>query len=99
MGTMKRARPWLYFLFFIVALATISALRAMSRDTYERYASVAIAIWVLSVIVLSVIALYRRGTSTDSRDGGGFGMAALPLPRSWKRWIYDESPDDKKNSN
>jgi hypothetical protein len=96
---MNKVRPWLYFLFFILALATLSAFRETLPDVYGRYALVAAAIWIFAVIILSAVTLRRHGRPTDSTDPGGFGMAALPLPRSWKRWIYDERGPEKKNSN
>jgi amino acid permease len=95
---MNKARPWLYFLFFILALAALSAFRETSPDVYGRYALVAAAIWIVGVIVLSAVKLSRLGNRTDSTEHEGFGMAALPLPR-WKRWIYDERGPGKKNSN
>ena len=87
---MKRARPWLYFIFFLVTLAALSTFREAFPEVYHKYALVAATIWIFGVIVLSAVTLHRHGRPTDSTDGGGFGMAGLPLPRSWKRWIYDE---------
>jgi hypothetical protein len=94
---MKRTRPWLYFVFFLVTLAALSTFRETLPDLYGQYALVAATVWISGVIVLSAVTLYRHGRSTDSKDHGGFGMAGLPLPRSWKRWIYDEH--EKKNLN
>ena len=96
---MNRARPWLYFLFFLFALAALSTFRESSPDVYGRYALVGAAIWCLAVIVLSAVTLHRQGRPNDPADHGGFGMANLPLPRSWKRWIYDEREHEKKHSN
>jgi len=94
---MKRIRPWLYFLLFLVALAALSTFRERFPDLYGDYALVASAIWGFGVIVLSVVTVRRHGRPIDPADHGGFGMAGLPLPRSWKRWVYDERPHEKKN--
>ena len=96
---MVRARPWLYFVMFVAALAAVSIVKETFPDTYERGALLVTAIWILGIIVLSAITLHRHGRRTHSRGTEGFGMAALPLPRSWKQWIYDERGRDKKNSN
>ena len=96
---MERIRPWLYFLFFVLMLAALSTFRETSPDVYGRYALVALAVLFFGVIVLSAITLHRHGKPTDPTDPGGFGMAGLPLPRSWKRWIYDERGHEKKTKN
>jgi hypothetical protein len=96
---MKRARPWLYFLLFIFTLAGLSAFRDAAPEIYRGYAVAAVIIWFLGVVVLSQVTLQRRGRPSDPADQGGFGMANLPLPRSWKRWIYDERGHNKKNIN
>ena len=96
---MRGIRPWLYFLFFLATLAALSTFRKTFPDVYERSALVAVAIWIFGVVIVSAVSLYRHGRPTDSTDRGGFGMAGLPLPRSWKRWIYDEDGHEKKNTN
>jgi len=96
---MKRIRPWLYFVFFVLILAALSMFRETFPDVYARYALMATTIIALGIVTLSVVTLHRRGRPTDPTDGGGFGMANLPLPKSWKRWVYDERDNKKKNSN
>ena len=95
---MKRLRAWLYFLLFLFIFVGLSILRETSPDVYDRYASVLSAVWYFGVVILSLAALRQWRKPRHPKDAGGFGVAGLPLPRTWKRWIYDERGDDKKNS-
>ena len=95
---MKKARPWLYFLLSIFVIAALSTLSKTAPELYDGYAWTFSALLLGATLVLSVVALRRwRKHENDPTDPGGFGLAALPLPRSWKRWIYDE-PTEKKRS-
>ena len=87
---MKRTRPWLYFLTFIFLLAGLSAFRQTAPDVYEPVALLFGVLWFITVIVLSVLVVLGKWKPMHPKNASGFGMAGVPLPRTWKRWIYDD---------
>jgi hypothetical protein len=86
---MKRIRAWIYFISFIAALAIFSTRPQI--EVYFQY------LWFGGMLILSVVCVWRwLNDPLDARDVG-FDLSRLPLPRSWKRWMYDE-PRDSENS-
>ena len=95
---MKKAVPWLYFLLSISVLASLSIMSDRAPTVYDRFAWMFFPLWAGGALILSIVVLRRWWKrETDGTDAGGFGMAALPLPRSWKRWMYDEPAEKKSN--
>jgi hypothetical protein len=66
----------------MVALAALS-----TRPDVEVYFTY---LWGAGMLVFSVVVLWRWWQDPQDPRDVGFGIARLPLPRSWKRWIYDE---------
>jgi hypothetical protein len=79
---MKRIRPWIYFVSFLVFYGALSTKPEL--DDYFQY------VFFAAIFVLSVICVWRWWNDPQDPRDVGFGMSRLPLPASWKRWIYDE---------
>jgi hypothetical protein len=82
---MKRLRPWLYFALFLLVFGILSTARTLSG--YYGYFSLAL------IVIFSLIVVWRWWKDPHDPRDAGFGMSRLPLPRSWKRWLYDEHDD------
>jgi len=92
---MKHARPWLYFITFILILAALSTFKNTAPDLYDEFALAADAVWLAGVVVMSFLVIHRTWKrSSNAMDG--FGLAGLPFPKKWKRWMYDEAVRELK---
>jgi len=94
---MKRARPWLYFITFVSILALLSAFRNTAPDVYDELALAADVLWLAAVVVMSCVVIHRTW-KRSSNAVDGFELAGLPLPKTWKRWIYDEAVGEPKRA-
>lgn len=92
---MKKVYPWLLFILCLMTLAGLSVFKDKDPDIYDSFAWVATVIWCGGIILLSALTVYRHGRPRDPANPIGFGIAGLPLPQSWQRWIYDERPEKK----
>jgi hypothetical protein len=82
---MKPLRPWLYFALFQLVFGILST--AQTLRGYYGYFSLAL------IVIFSVIIVWRWWKDPHDPRDVGFGMSRLPLPRRWKRWLYDEHDD------
>lgn len=79
---MRRLRAVFYFLCFLAACEVFPQIP--HAGDYFRYSTLAI------VVVLSVLTLWQWWNMPEGSRTVGFGIGRLPLPASWKRWLYDE---------
>lgn len=76
------------FVLFCLILAGLIALR------WSWVGTASALIYLLALMVGSLVVVVRRARRRPGSDGAYLGQAAV-LPRSWRRWVLDESDNTK----